>query len=183
MNRTTLNGRTEQFQMWVRRNALSIFMIALTVGMTAILSIDLPGSNQVNATVGQPAPNDIFSPRSLTYTSEILTKQARDQAGRAVSEIFTPLDLGIGRSQLAKARDIFTFIETIRADSSATIERKLAYLQAIDGLAISEDVGQTLLELSQTDFDEVRNNIFVIIEDLMRQEIRPAPAGPGSRCW
>lgn len=174
MNRNQVNGWAERFQLWVRRYALPIFFICLTVGMTLILSFDLPGSNQINATVGQPALYDIFSPRTLTYTSQLLTRQAREQAGRAVSDIYTPLDLGIGRSQLARARDVFAFIETVRADSSATLERKLEYLKAIDGLVISDDVGQTILELSQAEFDEVRVNVFSIIEDLMRQEIRPS---------
>ncbi|HRO90163.1 MAG TPA: hypothetical protein PLC06_06670, partial [Promineifilum sp.] len=164
----------ETAQLWARRHALPIFFIALTIGLTLILSFDLPGSNQVIAIVGQPAQNDIFSPRSMTYTSDLLTNQAREQAGRIVNEVFTPLDLAIGRSQLTLAREVFTFIEAVRADSSATIGRKLEYLTAIEGLTISEAGGQSLLDLSQPDFDEVRANVFAIIEDLMRQEIRPA---------
>lgn len=174
MNRNQVNGWAERFQLWVRRYALPIFFVCLTVGMTLILSFDLPGSNQINATVGQPALYDIFSPRTLTYTSQLLTRQAREQAGRAVNDVYTPLDLGIGRSQLARARDVFAFIETVRADSSATLERKLEYLKAIDGIVIGDEVGQTILELSQAEFDEVRVNVFSIIEDLMRQEIRPS---------
>lgn len=173
MNRTRLKGTAERFQLWVRRHALPIFMIALTIGMTLILSFDLPGASQVNATVGQPAPNDIFAPRSLTYTSDVQTEANREAARRAVPDVYTALDLGIGRAQLAHARDIFAYIETVRADSSATLERKLDYLQAVDGLTVSDEVGQSLLELDQTDFEEVRANVFAIIEDLMRQEIRP----------
>lgn len=174
MNRYLINGWAERFQLWVRRHALAIFIVSLTIGMTLILSFDLPGSSQVSATVGQPAPNDIFSPRSLTYTSDLLTVQSRDQASRAVSDIYTPLDLGIGRSQLASAREIFGFVEAVRADSSASLERKLEYLNAIDGVIVSEEVGQALLELNQADFEEIRINIFSIIEELMRQEIRPS---------
>lgn len=174
LNRSLIDGWAGRFQLWVRRHALPIFMVTLTVSMTLILSVDLPGSNQVNLAVGQPAPNDIFSPRSITYTSDLLTDQAREQAGKGVSEVYTPLDLGIGRSQLAMARDTFAYIEAVRADSSATLERKLEYLKAIQGVAVSEELGQTLLDLTQSDFDEVRNNVFAIIEDLMRQEIRPS---------
>ena len=174
MNRNQINGWAERFQLWVRRYALPIFFVSLTVGMTLILSFDLPGSNQVNAAIGQPALYDIFSPRTLNYTSQLLTRQAREQAGRAVNDVYTPLDLGIGRSQLAHARDVFAFIDTVRADSSATLERKLEYLKAIDGMIVGEGVGQTILELGQAEFDEVRTNVFTIIEDLMRQEIRPS---------
>jgi len=173
MNRTRLKGTAERFQLWVRRHALPIFMIALTIGMTLILSFDLPSASQVNVTVGQPAPNDIFAPRSLTYTSDVQTEANRETARRAVPDVYSALDLGIGRAQLARARDVFAFIETVRADSSATVERKLDYLQAINGITVSDEVGQNLLDLDQTDFEEVRANVFAIIEDLMRQEIRP----------
>lgn len=174
MNRQTIDGWAARFQIWLRHHALPIFVIASIIGMTLILSFDLPGSNQVNAVVGQPAPTDLFSPRLLTYTSDLLTNQAREQARRSVNDIYTPLDLGIGRSKLAQSRDIFAFIETVRADSSANLDRKLEYVKAIEGITINQEVGQTLLELSQGDFEEVRGNIFAIIEDLLRQEIRPA---------
>jgi putative nucleotidyltransferase with HDIG domain len=174
MNRIPLNGWAERLRLWARRHALPIFIICLTVGMTLILSFDLPSAGGIDLAVGRPAPNDVFSPRSITFTSEILTEQARDQASRAVAEVYSPLDLSIGRGQLAKARDVFAYIDAVRADSSATLERRLEYLQAVDGFTISEEVGRTLLELDQPAFEAVSNNIFTIIEELMRQEIRPA---------
>lgn len=181
MNRQQLTGGAERFQLWMRRHALPIFVISTFIGMTLILSFDLPGSNQVNVAIGQPAPSDIFSPRILTYTSDLLTAQAREQASRSVNDIFTPLDLGIGRAKLAQSREMFAFIETVRADSSANLDRKLEYIQAIEGVTINDEIGQTLLELSQADFEEVRANVFAIIEDLLRQEIRPSQLGDFQR--
>lgn len=181
MSDTSLDERSHTFRSWARRYVLWLFAIVLTIGMTLILSFELPGSRQLAAVVGQPAPNDIFSPRSLTYASDLLTQQTRDQASRNVSEIFTPLDLGIGRAQLSRARDVFSFITAVRADSSATVDRKLEYLQAIEGIAVSEEVAQTLLDLSQQDYEEVRANVYTIIEDLMRQEIRPSQLGDFQR--
>jgi cyclic-di-AMP phosphodiesterase PgpH len=177
MNLSLPDVTVDRWRPWIRRYALPIFIGVLILGMTVILSIDLPGSTQVEITVGQPAPNDVFSPRSLTYTSELLTRQAREQASRAVADIYTPLDLGIGRSQLANARDMFAFIETVRADSSASPGRRLAYLQAIESISIDEDIAQGILGLSQSDYDEVKANILGIIEDLMREEIRPSQLG------
>lgn len=171
----------ESWRPWIRRYALPIFIIVLIVGMTMILSFDLPGSDQIEVSVGQPAPNDIFAPRSLTFTSDLLTTQARDQAARSVAEIYTPLDLGIGRSQLATAREIFAFIETVRADSSATTAKRLEYIKSIGGLTIDDEVAQGLLSLDQVDYDEVKSNILVIIEDLMREEIRPSQLADSQR--
>ena len=173
MTRFQLATWTERVRLWARRHALPIFIVALTIGMSLILSFDLPSADDFNVSVGQPATNDIFSPRTLTYTSNVLTQQARDQAARAVSDVYTPLDLSIGRAQLAHARDVFSFLETVRVDTSATTERKLEYFRAIDGLVVNDEVAEDILGLAQSDFEEVRNDVFVIIEDLMRQEIRP----------
>jgi putative nucleotidyltransferase with HDIG domain len=174
MNLSLPDMPVERWRPSIRRYALPIFIVVLIVGMTLILSFDLPGSDQVEVTVGQPAPNDIFAPRALTYTSDLLTNQAREQASRSVAELFTPLDLGIGRSQLANARELFAFIETVREDSSATNTKRLDYLRSIEMIVVDDEVAQGLLNLSPAEYDEVKANVFVIIEDLMREEIRPS---------
>lgn len=174
MNRNLLSGQVDQFRLWVRRRGLLLFAVLVILGMTLILSYDMPGNSQVGVTVDQPAPTDIFSPRSLTYNSDLLTSQAREQAARAVTEVYTPLDLAIGRAQLGQARDVFAYVDTVRADSSAPPERKLEYLRSVEGMAISEELAQGLLSLEQADYDEVKVDVFAIIEDLMREEIRPA---------
>ena len=61
-------------------------------------------------------------------------------------EVYSSLDLSLGRGQLTKARDVFAFIDTVRADSSASVERRLEYLRAIEGISISDEVGRTILE-------------------------------------
>lgn len=129
MNRNLWKGQVDQFRLWVRRNALTLFFTTVAVGMTLILAFDLPGARQVDVAVDRPAPNDIFAPRALTFTSDLLTDQARDQAVRAVADVYTPLDLGIGRAQLGLARGFFAFVETVRADSSANIDRRMGYLR------------------------------------------------------
>ena len=181
MNRNLWNGQVDQFRLWVRRRSLPLFFVIVALGTTLILSYDLPGARRLDVAVDRPAPSDIFSPRSLTFTSDLLTTQARDQASRAVSEIYSPLDLGIGRGQLALVRSFFAFADTVRADSSVTPERKLEYLQAAKGLTLNEEVATGLLSLSQTDYDKVKADVLAIVEDLMREEIRPAQLGDYQR--
>lgn len=174
MNRNLWKGQVDQFRLWVRRNALTLFFTTVAVGMTLILAFDLPGARQVDVAVDRPAPNDIFAPRALTFTSDLLTDQARDQAVRAVADVYTPLDLGIGRAQLGLARGFFAFVETVRADSSANIDRRMGYLRAAKGLTISEEVAEALLSMSQPDYEKVKSDVLAIVEELMREEIRPA---------
>ena len=159
------------WQRFRHNSQLWLFVIALTLGMTLILSFNLIRP-QVAVSEGQPAPEDIFAPRSLTYTSNVLTEQSREQARDNVPPIYTPFDPFIGREQVAQASAVFGFIEVVRADPLATTETKLQYLQKIENLIVEEDVGRDLLRLNQSDFQEARQEVLKTIDELMSQEIR-----------
>jgi hypothetical protein len=156
----------------VQGSLLWLFVVLLTLGMTLTLALNLVTPSQLSVQIGQPAVSDIFAPRSLTYTSNLLTAQARALERDSVAEVYSPLDLSIGRAQKGRARAVFSFIETVRADSQATRESKLAYLRAIDGLTVEDQVGAGLLDLNQVDYEEAKSNVLGIIEELMRQQIR-----------
>lgn len=160
------------WQQMLQGSLLWLFAILLTVGMTAILSFNLTPASNVNVVVGQPATSDILAPRSLTYTSDLLTVQARQQASASVAATYSPLDLNIGRAQLSLARAVFAFVETVRADSQANTDTKLRYLQAIKVLKIDEQVAVDLLEMSQADYAAAKADVLAIIDQLMRQDIR-----------
>jgi putative nucleotidyltransferase with HDIG domain len=166
------NGGWQWWQQMVQGSLLWLFAILLTVGMTAILSFNLTPASTLNVVIGQPATNDILAPHSLTFPSELLTAQARQQASASVAPIYSPLDLNIGRAQLGLARAVFSFVETVRADSQANTDTKLRYLQAIEGLKIEEQIALDLLELSPADYDMAKADVLAIIAELMRQDIR-----------
>jgi cyclic-di-AMP phosphodiesterase PgpH len=165
-------GGWQGWQQMIQGSLLWLFAILLTLGITTILSFNLVPTSNVNIVVGQPAASDILAPRSLTYTSEILTAQARQQASATVPVTYTPLNLDIGRAQLSLARAMFSFIETVRADSQANTETKLHYLQAITTIKIEEQVALDLLNMSQPDYTRAKADILSIIDELMRQDIR-----------
>lgn len=167
-----LPATRQQLSETVRGLRLVVFATVLTLGLTLILSFNLVWTSQVNVVVGEPAPDDVFAPISYSYASNVLTEGAREQARSAVSDIYTPLDPGIGRTQLAQANAIFSFVETVRSDPLATTEDKIIYLQSIEGLEVSEEVARALLAFSQSEFDSARLEISRIVDDLMREEIR-----------
>ncbi len=171
----SVKEQTPELRWWeqLAENAMPwLFAIILTAGMTLVLAVNRSGTSAVNAVAGQPVPDDILAPRSITYTSDVLTDQAKEQAGNTVSEVYTPLDLSIGRAQLSWARAVFAFVETVRADGQATKETKLSYLQSITGLTMETQVGEDLLNLTQADYEFAKSNILTIINELMRQDIR-----------
>lgn len=167
-----LPATRQQLRETVRGFRLLVFASILTLGMTLILSFNLVWTSQVNVVVGEPAPDDVFAPISYSYTSTVLTEKAREQARNSIAEIFTPLDPGIGREQLAQANAIFSFIETIRNDPLATTEDKIAYFQSIEDLEVSEEVARDLLTFNPSEFNTVKSEILRIVDDLMREEIR-----------
>ncbi|MDX1413011.1 MAG: HDIG domain-containing protein [Candidatus Promineifilaceae bacterium] len=168
----TVPATRQQLKETFKELRLGVFTVTLILGMTLILSFNLAWTSQVAVMVGEPAPADVFAPRSLTYTSDLLTEQERQNAANNVSEIFTPLNLTIGREQLAKAQGIFAFIDTIRADSQAAPEDKAQYIQAIQELIIDESVTQNLLEMSQNDYELTKVQITEIIDSVMTEEIQ-----------
>jgi hypothetical protein len=168
----TRRGGWDWWQQMVQGSLLWLFAILLTVGIAAILSFNFTPTSNINVVVGRPAANDILAPRTLTYTSDLLTSQARQQASAGVSAIYTALDLNIGRAQLSLARAIFSYIETVRADTQANTETKLRYLQAIKNLKIEEQVGLDLLDMNQADYATAKADVLTIIDELMRQDIR-----------
>ncbi|HEX6385319.1 MAG TPA: HDIG domain-containing protein [Anaerolineae bacterium] len=166
------SGARRGWEQIVQGSLLWLFTLALALGLTLILSFNLVLPSDVTATPGQPAPDDIFAPRSVTYTSDVLTREERELARNAVAEQYTPLDLSIGRAQLNQARAVFAFIDVVRNDAQATMETKLSYLRAIEGLNIEEEVGLNLLNLSTAEYEVVKRDSLDIIDRLMRQEIR-----------
>jgi cyclic-di-AMP phosphodiesterase PgpH len=170
-----MNSNSPFYQWWQKlawRTLLWFFVAILTLGLTLILSFNIVRASSVSLNVGTPAPVDIDAPYSLNFTSEARTQQAREQARNSVETVYTPFDFSIGRDQLNRARSIFAFIDVVRADTQSTLETKLNYLQAVDGLLVEEEVALDLLNMGTADYEVAKADILSIIDDLMRQEIR-----------
>ncbi len=167
-----LPATRQQLRETVRGLRIFLFAAVLTFGLTLIISFNLVWSTQVEVVVGEPAPDDVFAPISYTYASNVLTSQAREQAQSAIPDVFTPLDPGIGRAQLAQVNAIFTFVDTVRSDADASLEERIAYLMSIEGAEINEQTAADLLALSPAEFSSVTAELQRIVDDLMREEIR-----------
>ena len=160
--------RKQRREQW----ALLIFAIFVSLSLTFILGVDFTSQQQVMVDLGDRASQTIVAPRSINYESVALTEERRETV---TSDIFryTTLDRNIGRDQTNLARDTFRFVETVRADTFATAETQIAYIQAIEDLTIDAETAAILLNLSQTDFNTAKNETLSIITQMMQQDIRP----------
>jgi putative nucleotidyltransferase with HDIG domain len=170
-----MTAQTDERPGWrkaLQGSLLWVFTAAMTLGLTLIFSFNLVTASDVQVMLGQPASEDIFSPRSITYESDVLLASERANARAAVPEQYSSDGSDIGRNQLNLVTAVFAFMDAVRGDTLATTETKLSYLQAIDKLTIQQQIGLELLELSTAEYDVAKREVSRIVGDLMRQDIR-----------
>lgn len=144
----------------------------LAVGIALVLSLPVSPHGQVTLQQGQVAPRDIRAPRRITYVSNLLTQEAREQAATAILPVYTPPDPAVARAQVARARQILDFIRAVRADPLATPAEKRAALQAIEGLLLPRLTLEQILAHSNESWARLEAEIITVIDLAMRGEIR-----------
>ncbi len=157
---------------WRARLRLALFALFIGAIIMAALVVDLPGTSIVSVEEGSPSPKTILSPKTTRYKSEVLTQEAREQARHNVQPIYNVPESRVARRQLARAHEVVAYIDLVRNDPYATPDQKIAWLQAIPDLAMTEDEAKNILELSDDDWKEVTNEAFRILSIVMRREIR-----------
>lgn len=165
---------TWQERIWdfIEGSILWLFIIVLTLSFTGILALNTSLTPQVEVKEGQPSPTQIVAPRSVSFESEELTRKAREVAAASVADVYDPPSLTIGRAQNDLARDIFAFVDTVRADNLASPATKISYLKAITGIRIEEEVAEDLVTMSIDSYETAKADILRIIQSLMREQIR-----------
>lgn len=148
-----------------------LFTLGLSLLLTLILSINFatPASSALEA--GDRATEEVVAPANRAYVSDVLTERAREQAEQAIPEVYTPLNRDIGRAQVARAREMFDFIDVVRRDASADFEAKVASLQAIEFVEITPEVAASLLTMRDSEFVALRAEVLRILNRLMSNEI------------
>ncbi|MFQ5408805.1 MAG: HD family phosphohydrolase [Anaerolineales bacterium] len=148
--------------------------LLFTVGAATllILPIGLTVDENVALEVGQVATIDVTAPTSITYISDIQTEQAREAAVAAVALVYDPPDTRIARQQVANARAALNFIGSVRADSFATPEQKIADLAQLTHVSLSDEQANEVLSLTAAQWDAVRGEVPRVIEVVMSDQVR-----------
>jgi len=149
-------------------------VLPLVVGLTIFgsLVVDLPGVGNVHVQVGDVSPKTVVAPRSITYKSDVLTQEAQEQARQNVQPVYNVPESRVARRQIARAQEVVDYIDLVRNDPYASPEQKIARLQAIPDLSLTEDQAQNILDLSDEDWQAVTKEAFRILSIIMRREIR-----------
>jgi putative nucleotidyltransferase with HDIG domain len=156
-----------------RRELARIVAAAATliVAMTLTLGIDLsPG---IDLKAGDLAQTDIKAPRALTYTNDVLTAAARDQARQAVDPMYdftSERAITIASEQLSAFTKKVAPLDTAFAPQTAPAARQ-AVLDAILP-SLSDDAGTVLQTMKPDRWAPIRTEAARVLDVTERTELR-----------
>lgn len=158
----------------INRSLVKILLLVVT-STAALAALALPIALRPTTfplQVGDVSSQDILAPRSLTYESETLTQQARQQALARVAPVYLPADPSIARHQLERMRVVLNYISIVRLDTYATLQQKEADLQAAVDMDIQRDLADRILSLNDFRWQAVQQETSNVLEQTMRNTIR-----------
>lgn len=158
-----------------RSRRLYRICILILSGVLSYFALILPIASRQDALplrAGDVATSDIVSPRNESYTSDVLTIKAKEDAANAVTPIYLAADPAINRSQLEELDRTLNFISSVRADEHATAEQKILDLSEIENITLAPEISTTLLKLSEDRWNAVQEEAHRVLELVMRENIR-----------
>ncbi|MEX2143766.1 MAG: HDIG domain-containing metalloprotein [Anaerolineales bacterium] len=160
---------------WPRPRKYFFGFLWLLTFLISLASLVMPYSSRQATLVlkiGDVAGQDVLAPYTLSYQSEVLTNQQREDRANAVAAIYGSPDSNVARDQLEQLRAGLAFINAIRQDSYASLDQKIDDLSALQNVNLSQETAQTILLLDESAWQNVQQETIVVLEQVMRSSIR-----------
>jgi putative nucleotidyltransferase with HDIG domain len=160
---------------WARVR-LALVGLAFVAALALLLIVPILPTGQVTYEVADVAQADIRATRRLEYESQLETERERQRAAAGVEAIYAPPETRVARQQIARAQEILAFISSVREDSYALSDQRVAWIQAIPDpdlrLFLTPEMIQQILALSAGDWIMVRDEVVRVLDQAMRTSIR-----------
>ncbi|MBN1250005.1 MAG: HDIG domain-containing protein [Anaerolineae bacterium] len=154
---------------WARILKQFLFWLWITAATSVVTYFSVVG--EYDLAVGDVTPQSIPAPRDVTFISEILSEQARDDAARRVTAIYTAPDPTIAREQYNRARDVLAYLRAVRADTYASETQRIRAIWAVPELAdLPESSASRILSLPDASWNRVQLEFLDLLDEVMRQE-------------
>jgi putative nucleotidyltransferase with HDIG domain len=170
---TTLSPTQRLQQAWWAARLWLILLLGI-VGTIVTISIPINGQNQsFGLELNDVAPQDILAPYALSYLSDLLTERAQTAAADNVAQVYDTPDNQVAREQLDSLQAALSYIDSVRADTFASRSQKLIDLANMANLPLTPEQFASMLDLSDSNWQNVKNETIAVLEQVMRSEIRP----------
>jgi cyclic-di-AMP phosphodiesterase PgpH len=168
------SGALPRWRNFFGRIPVALVAILSLVVAAAILTLPvLPGEQTVSLQLGDVSTQEVLAPRSVTYTSTILTNQARDQAAAAVAPVYDPPDPLIARQQAETLQSALDYITLVRSDPYSGLPEKLTDLAHLTQVTLPAETATRILQLGDMEWESVQQEARAVLERIMRQPIGP----------
>ena len=154
-----------------RANTILFIVVCVVVFLLLSTQISLRRASY-GLKIGDVAPNDITAPRTITYVSDLLTEQAREDAADNVNNIYLPADPAISRTQLQNLRYTLQYINIVRNDEYASRAEKIEDIKGITVTNFDDSTIEMLLDMNAEDWKTLQDESIRILENVMRNSIR-----------
>jgi membrane-associated HD superfamily phosphohydrolase len=118
-----IENRTKEFlkSIFSRNTWLIIFLVLITLISFLVLAFDVALRPALfTLKQGDVSQQDIQAPYTLTYQSQILTRQAQAEAVQKVQPVYLIPDPAITRQQIERLLTTLSFINNVRNDKNST---------------------------------------------------------------
>ena len=166
---------------WRRVGLASLMLFATAILLVTLFAWQLPFGGNFVTEEGQVAPFTVVAPQELTFVSDVLTLRAAERAAQAIPDQYDTDEPGVRRQQVTISRAITERIAAIRNDEGATLAEKSDQLLAIEELKLTADTAVQILSLSQEEWDAVVGEVPLVLDRVMRDEIRESTISTARR--
>ncbi len=121
---------------------------------------------------GQVARQDLLAPNDASYVSEVLTEQARNEAERSVSPVYSPADPAISRQQIEGLRTSLQLISEVKGNEELDSPAKKTALAEISLPQLQNESIDRILLMSDTRWATINQEALTVLERVMRGAVR-----------
>lgn len=170
-----IENRTKEFlkSIFSRNTWLIIFLVMITLISFLVLAFDVALRPALfTLKQGDVSQQDIQAPYTLTYQSQILTRQAQAEAVQKVQPVYLIPDPAITRQQIERLLTTLSFINNVRNDKNSTPDQKFTDLATLEYLDVSPNLAEDLLDLNETQWLVIQEEAIRTLGDALRPSIR-----------
>lgn len=128
---------------------------------------------QLQLTIGQPAPRKIIAPKTVKYEDEEKTEQLRANVAELVEPVYDP-DISVLQGSLDRLQAMLEVAAEIRSRTSLSPEEKTEQLMAELNMILPVDVVSIIFNLSEDEFAQLNTKAPELVRQIMEKGVREA---------
>jgi len=137
-----------------------------------VLAYKISPFNVVDLKIGEVATQPVTAHQQISYTSQIETEAARERARNSVPVQYTAPDPRVAREQVNRLRKIFDYLESVRADTYASLADKFKWIDAIPDFTVPDTVVDQILIMDDQTWGAVKKEALRLLDTVLRDEIK-----------